>query len=139
MSKSLYLEKKILDAYFSGTALPSLPGTLYVALFTTSPTEGSDSGTEVSGGSYARKSITNNATNFPAATQTGSGPAVKKNAIAILFVTPTGSWGTIVAFGIYDASSGGNLLYWGSVIPNIVVVSGTPINVPINDLTITET
>lgn len=139
MSKSLYLEKRILDGYIGGTALPAIPGTLYFALFTTSPTEGNDTGVEVSGGSYARKGMTNNSSNFSAATQTGLHPANKTNAAVITFTTPTANWGIVVAFGIYDAAAAGNLLYWGVVTPNVNIVSGTPISIANTHLSITET
>lgn len=105
-SKSDYLENKILDHVLGGGDY-TRPATVYVGLFTTAPSD-TGGGTEVSGGSYARVAVTNNATNFPAASS-GS----KSNGTAITFPAATANWGTVVAFGIFDASSGGNLLYWG--------------------------
>ncbi len=137
-SKSVFLEKHLLDETFGNTAKPSRAN-LFFALFTVSPSESSDVGTEVSGGSYARVSVTNNSTNFPAATQSGTNPAQKQNATAITFPTATADWGTIVAFGIYDASTSGNLLYWGAVTPSQAIPNGSTFVIAINSLTVTET
>jgi hypothetical protein len=109
------------------------PATVYVALFTAAPTD-SGGGTEVTGGSYARAAVTNNATNWPAA----SGGA-KSNGTTITFATPTGSWGTVVAVGIFDASSGGNLLMWADLAVNKSVASGDVVEFPAGDLDVTLT
>lgn len=42
----------------------------------------------------------------------GTGPSSLTNGAAINFVTATANWGTVIAFGLYDASSSGNLLLW---------------------------
>jgi hypothetical protein len=94
---STYLANKWLDHLLNGTAF-SPPGTLYLGLFV--------SNVEVSGNSYSRKSVTNNATNFPAA----SGRA-KSLATEQLFADPSGSWGTVDEVRIFDALSGGNALF----------------------------
>ena len=131
-SKSDYLENKLLDYVFSATAYTP-PATLYVALFTVTPTD-AGGGTEVSGGSYARVAVTNNATNFPAASA-GS----KSNGTQITFPTPTANWGTIVAFGVFDAVTAGNLLYWGAISPSKTVNNGDPAPyIAVSGLTITE-
>lgn len=117
-SKSDYLENKVLDHVLGGGDF-TRPATAYIALFTVTPSD-SGGGTEVTGGSYARVAVTNNATNFPAA----SG-GTKSNGTDIVFTTATADWGTVVAFGIFDAASGGNLLYWGAVSPNKAVPNGS--------------
>lgn len=104
MSKSDYLESKVLD-HLLGRTTYTAPATVYVALYTTAPTD-AGGGTEVSGGGYARKAVTNDATNWPAA----SGGS-KANGTAIAFPEATANWGTVVAWGLFDASSDGNLLY----------------------------
>lgn len=43
---------------------------------------------------------------------TGTGPSSLVNTAAISFVTATANWGTVIAFGLYDASSSGDLLIW---------------------------
>ena len=125
-----YLENELLDHVF-GNAAYSAPATLYVGLFTATPND-AGGGTEVSGGSYARAAVTNNATNFPAA----SGGA-KSNGTAITFPMATGSWGTITSFGIFDAASGGNLLAWGALSVSRAVVNLDIVYFPAGDLDIT--
>jgi hypothetical protein len=65
-------------------------------------------GTEVSGGSYARKSM-------PAMTVSGTSPTEATNGAAVEFITATGSWGTVTHVGVFDASSSGNLLAWAAL------------------------
>lgn len=86
-------------------ALATRP-TLHVALFTVLPGEDGSGGTEVSGGSYARVATA------PAdwGDATLADPSAITNTNPISFPTATDAWGTVVAFGVYDASSGGNFL-----------------------------
>lgn len=129
--KSDYLEDELLDHVLGGGDY-TRPATVYVALFTAAPTD-AGGGTEASGGSYARASVTNNNTNWPAASS-GS----KSNGTAIDFPTATGNWGTIVAFAIFDNSSGGNMLYWNNVTTPKDVNSGDTASFPIGSITLTE-
>jgi hypothetical protein len=76
-----------------------------VALFTAAPTDVAASGTEVTGGSYARKSTA-------AADWNASSSGQSTNANAITFTTPTADWGDVVAVGLFDASTSGNCLAW---------------------------
>jgi hypothetical protein len=105
-SKSDFLELELLD-HVLGNAAYTAPATTHIALFTVAPTD-TGGGTEVTGGSYARVAFTNNATNWPAASS-----GLKQNGVAINFAQASADWGTVVAFGIFDASTSGNLLYWG--------------------------
>lgn len=116
-SFSDFLELELLDHVF-GNAAYTAPATLHVALFTVTPSD-SGGGTEVSGGSYARVAVTNNATNFPAASA-----GAKANGTAITFPAPTANWGTVVAFGIFDAASAGNLIAWGALTVNKTINNG---------------
>jgi hypothetical protein len=111
--KSDYLENKILDHTLRNTAYTS-PTTVYVGLFTVAPTD-AGGGTEVSGGAYARQSVA-----FDAA----SGGATANSAL-ITFPTATAAWGTVVAFGIFDQLTGGNLLYWGTITSQAVADTNT--------------
>ena len=131
MSKSNYLENEILDHILGGGDY-TRPATVYVGLHTSNPDE-DDSGTEVSGGSYARVSVTNNATNWPAA----SGGA-KSNGTAVTFPTASASWGTVTHFGIYDAASAGNLLYYGALTASKSIDSGDTAEFAIGEIDITE-
>jgi len=64
---------------------------------------------EVSGGSYARVATASATWN---AASTGADPTTISNAATITFATATASWGNVVAFGLYDALTSGNLLAW---------------------------
>lgn len=89
------------------TAVPTLP-TVSLALFTAVGTDAGTGFTEVTGGSYAR--VTTAGATWNAAS--GSAPSSITNATAITFTTATANWGTAIAFGLYDASTSGNLLAW---------------------------
>lgn len=97
-----------------GTAY-SLPSTMYLALSTTEITTavgGATGGfTEVSGGGYARIAITSSSTNWTVSTSTY--PSLCSNAVAQAFAQATASWGTVVSWAILDASTAGNILFYG--------------------------
>lgn len=110
-----YMENKLVDQIFRGQAY-SFPSTLYIGLLTTAPSD-VGGGVEVSGGSYARQAIATSLANFAGtqsagstAASSGTGGATSNN-VAITFPTPSAGWGTVVAFGIYDALTGGNLMF----------------------------
>lgn len=135
-SFSDYLELELLDHVLGGADY-TRPATVYVALFTDSNTATQrDAGTvtEVAGNNYARVSVTNNSTNFPAASGT---TATKSNGTAITFPQASGSWGTVTAFGIYDASSSGNLLMWGDLTTSKAIGSGDTPSFAASGITIT--
>jgi hypothetical protein len=123
-----YLENKLVDHIFRGQSF-SAPATLYVALFTAAPSD-SGGGTEVSGGSYARASVSSSLANW-AGTQsagsttasTGTGGATSNNG-AITFASPTANWGTVTHFGIFDAASSGNLLFHGALTASKTINNG---------------
>lgn len=123
MSFSNYLENKVLLHVFGATAYTA-PTTLYCALFTSDPGE-AGTGTEVSGGSYARQTI--------AFTVTGSQAS---NTAAVEFPTATASWGTITYAAVYDAVSGGNLLASGALTTSKAIASGDVLRIPAGDFDI---
>jgi hypothetical protein len=96
---SNYLENALINATLRNTSYTS-PTTVYVALYTTDPTD-ADTGTEVSGGSYARQAVT-----FGSPSN-----GVSTNSASVTFPTASGNWGTVTHIGIRDASTAGNLLY----------------------------
>lgn len=133
-SKSNYLEAELLDHVLGGADF-SRPATVYIALYTAAPTD-AGGGTEVTGGSYARVAVTNDATAWPAATP--GAPSSKQNGSAFTFVTATANWGTVVAFAILDAASGGNFLYWGDLTTTKSVENGDTAEFAVGGITITE-
>ncbi len=98
-----YAAHKLFDLTLSGAAFSS-PATGYLSLHTAT-LNSAGAGTEASGGSYARKSVTLNTTNFPSASAAAIALAVRQT-----FAAASGSWGTCSDMGLWDASSGGNLL-----------------------------
>jgi threonine dehydrogenase-like Zn-dependent dehydrogenase len=100
---------------------------LYVGLYTAAPTD-AGGGTQVTGGSYARVSV--------AFTVSGTG-TLCTNSAAVEFAAATASWGTIVAVGVFDASTSGNLLAWADLAVNKTIESGDIFRIPTGDLDIT--
>lgn len=98
------------------------PPAIYLALFTVAPSD-AGGGTEVTGGSYARVQVSQLDASWAAPSGT---PSATSNSAAITFPSPTANWGTIVAIGIFDAASGGNLLAWELQTPNKTVNNGDP-------------
>lgn len=132
MSFADFLENELLDHVW-GNAAFSPAATLYVGLSTTTPNDDGTNITEPSGGAaYARVAVTNNATNWPAA----SGGA-KSNGIAIDFPTATGSWGTVTHFFVADAGAGGNIYGSGALTVAKTIDSGDTASFAIGDLDIT--
>lgn len=123
-----YLENKLIDQVFRAQTAPTITA-LHVALLTAAPTD-SGGGTEVSGGSYARVNLAPSLANW-AGTQsagsttasTGTGGTTSNNA-AITFAAPTANWGVITSWGIYDASTAGNLLWYGNLSVSKTVNNG---------------
>lgn len=130
-SKSDYLENKLLNHVLGGEDY-SRPATVYIALYTVAPTD-AGGGTEVSGASYARAAVANNATNFPAAAGGG-----KANGTVIEFVRAEENWGTIVAWGIFDAATGDNLMFWGAVTEEREIQNGDMARIAVGGISLTE-
>ena len=126
-----FLELEVLDHVFSA-ATYTAPATMHVGLSTTTITDAGGNITEPSGGSYARVSVTNNATNWPAAAA-----GAKANGAAFTFPAATASWGTVTDFFISDAASGGNILCYGVLTTPKTIDSGDTASFAIGDFDIT--
>lgn len=128
-SKNDYFELEILKwATGQVNDLGTAP-TPYIALYTVAPTD-AGGGTEVSGGSYARQDSSGK-WGAPA------GGAVANNA-EIAFPQASGDWGTVVAFAILDAVSGGNFLYWADLTASKTVNNGDTFKFPSASIDLTE-
>lgn len=130
---SNYLENKLLDHTLRyGTAPYTGASTIYLGLFTNDSTNAAanlEAGTltdEVSGGSYARKAVT-----FAAA----SGGSSATNA-TVTFDAATANWGTITHVAVMDASTSGNVLFWGAVTTSKTIETGDTFQVSSGNLTI---
>jgi len=123
-SMSDYLENKLIDHIFRATSY-TMPATLYIALYTASPTD-TGGGTEVTGGSYARVALNPSVSNWLSTNGTASGASsgtggTTSNNATITFPAPTANWGSITHVAITDASSAGNVLFWSALtIPKTV-------------------
>ncbi len=120
-----YLENEILD-HILGTGAYTMPSTVYVGLSTGSFND-DNSGTELSGSGYARQSIAFNAASSGTADNSG----------AVDFPAATGSWGTVSHFGLFDASTSGNLLIHGALTASKTVATGDIFRIAAGDMDIT--
>lgn len=136
-----YLENKLVDQLFRGQSAPTT-STLYVGLLTAAPSD-SGGGTEVSGNNYSRVAVTSSLANWAgtqsaASTTASSGTGGQtSNNNAITFATPSGTWGTVSHFGIYDAATDGNLLFWGSLTISKTINQSDTVTFPAASLSIT--
>lgn len=122
---SNYLEDALINATLRNTSYTS-PATVYISLHTADPTD-AGTGTEVSGGSYARQSAT-----FAAP----SNGASATNA-DVTFPQATGNWGTIGWIGIWDALTTGNLLYHTALDASKAIDTGDIFKIASGSLTVT--
>ena len=122
---SNYLEAALINATLRNTTYTSV-ATVYVSLWTTDPTD-AGSGTEVSGGSYARTAVT-----FGAPSN-----GTSLNNADVTFPTATASWGTVGWIGINDALSSGNLLYHTPLDTAKTIDSGDIFKISTGNLSVT--
>lgn len=124
-SLSNYAEDKLND-HLLGTTAFTMPATVYLALYTTDPTD-ADTGTEVSGGAYARQTIAFSASSGGAAS----------NSADVTFPVATANWGIVTHIGLRDASTGGNLLAHGALSTSKQIDTDDQFVMPSTDLTST--
>lgn len=132
MGKSNYLEDKLLN-WIKGTAFGTAPSAVYVGLFSVTPAD-SGGGTEVTTtiDATGRKAVT-----FGSIT-TNTGANTMANNADVDFGDADGA-ATLVAFGIFDASSAGNLLYWAPLTGQpITIVTGNLVKFATGALVVSE-
>jgi hypothetical protein len=122
---SNYLENALVNAVLRNTTYTS-PATVYVALFTTDPTD-AGSGTELSGSAYARTAVT-----FGAPSN-----GVTTNSADVTFATATASWGVVTHIGLYDALTSGNLLFHTPLDSSKTIDSGDIFKIASGSLSVT--
>ena len=123
MSFSNTFENRVLTWVFT-TGSATRPTSWHVALFTSNPAE-DGSGTEVSGGGYARQS----------ATFTVTGNAAT-NSAALEYPVATAPYGTVTHVGVYDASTGGNLIAYAALTSSKSIDTDDVLRIPAGDLDI---
>ena len=129
MPASNYVKTGTLDAWLNSQAF-SMPSTLYAALYLTNP-GAANTGTEVSGAGYTRATVS------PTAASISGDVAISSNNAVVQFPEATGAWGTPTYFGIFDAFTGGNLLFYGSLPTTFAVTTGMAPKFNIGELRIT--
>ena len=116
MPASNYVKNNSLDFWVRKQSI-SQPSSVWVALYTTNPTA-ADTGTEVSGGGYARQQVT-----FTSPTISGD-VALVQNVSDIVFPQLTASAGVAAYVGLRDASAGGHLLFYEALPTSITLAQG---------------
>lgn len=119
-----FAENLYLDHILGNSESP--PEARYLALYIAAPSD-AGGGTEVSGNGYARQLV-----EFDAA---ASGAAANSNVPQ--FAASGGAWGTVTHFGVFDASSGGNLMFWAPLATSRVVNNGDTLEFAAGDIDVT--
>ena len=122
-----FLEVALLNSTLNGAAFTPVNNP-YISLHTADPTD-AGTGTEVSGGSYARV-----ASSFAVASGTGGSVASDADAT---FPTATATWGTVGWIGLWDAASSGNMLYHTALDASKTIDSGDVFKITTGNLTVT--
>ena len=125
MSFSNTFETHVLQYVFTTDSV-TRPTAWYVGLFTADPTDTGSGATEISGNNYSRVSATFSVSGATATTTA-----------AVEFSAATGSWGTISHIGIFDASSGGNLIAHSALSASKAIGTGDVFRIPTGDLDVT--
>lgn len=122
-----YAEKLVLD-WLMTTGSATRPSAWYIGLFTAAPDD-TGGGIEVSGSGYSRKTASFNAAATPGGTTS--------NSAVVSWTAAGGNYGTVTHIGIFDASTGGNLLWHGGLTTPKTVNDGDTIQFSAGNLTLT--
>ena len=122
---SNYLENALINGTLRATTFTA-PAAVYVSLHTADPTD-AGSGTEVTGGSYARQAATFGAPSNGASTTTAD----------ITYPQATAGYGTVTHIGIFDALTTGNLLYHSPLNTSKTIETGDIFKITSGSLTVT--
>ena len=133
-----YFEGKTLEALSTLGTLNFATGAVtagsggYIGLLTAAPSD-SASGTEVStsGTAYGRVQVGDTGQGE----FTGSAGSVSNDA-EFKWADATADWGTITHVGLYDASTGGNLLVYGTLQAPVEILNGDIFKIPASGFTI---
>lgn len=150
---SNFAENKLIDWFFRAQAIGITgataaagtgPANLYIGLHNgTALGATPDAGTftEVSGANYGRATVVSSLANW-AGTQ-GAGTTVASsgtggttsNNNAITFATPSATWGTVTGVGVFDAVTGGNLLFYSDLTASKTINASDSVSFPAGSLT----
>jgi len=133
---SNYTEDKTLDFWLkANSATTTAPATVYVALFNSDDSAGGtaenlEAGTitdECGGGAYARQSVTFG---------TVSGGSVSNSGNVTFPAATDGNWGTITHVAVMDASTSGEVLFYGALDTSKTIDSGDTFQITTGNLTV---
>lgn len=141
-----YLRNKLVDWFHRGQAYTP-PATMYIKLVTTTPNAAA-AGTEVTFTGYTPQSIASStsawaATNADASTtnpSTGTNGTTSNNGILDYGTAGSAGSAAVTHWEAWDASSGGNRLFWGEIVDGTglaaprTISSGDPVSFPISYL-----
>lgn len=139
---SNYLSNKLIDLILRGQAY-TWPSSLWQAALSAEPNN-AGGGTEVGGGvNYARLEFVSSLAAWSATqaagttvASTGTGGRLSNNAVRV-FAAPTGPWGVIGWSELLDASTVGNLMFWGALAAPKTIGIGRPLTFAADSIGIT--
>lgn len=128
MSQLSDYAENLLANFLANNQTATRPTAWHVGLFTVAPSD-AGGGTEVSTTStgYSRQAFTFGAASGGQVANTNSGS----------FGPASASWGTVSHFGVFDAPTGGNLLWWGSLTTSRTIASGESATFAVGAFTLT--
>jgi hypothetical protein len=135
-SASDYLENAIINSVLRGATFPT-PSNVFLSLHTADPTDANDDSTEVLADWYVRQDTSKDGELSAAWTAPANG--VSRNALSIQFPPVTGATVTVTHVGLYDAPTGGNLLYHSALAPAKTLEADDVLTVATNAFTIVTT
>lgn len=127
---SSYMEQKILN-WVKGTTFATAPTNVYVALFSSDPTD-AGTGTEVTTTVHSGGRV---AATFGTIATLGGSSSISNSAV-VDFGASAGAV-TVSHFGLYDASSSGNLIMFGPLTASKTLAAGDEAKFNTGDLTLT--
>lgn len=137
-----YVENNVTDFVLRAQTW-TIPSALYWGLSSTACSD-SSTGTELSGGSYARVSFTRSLANWSGTQSAGSTTAStgtggqSSNNVAFNYPTPTAGQGTASHFFLIDSASGaGNLYLCQALTTSKTINTGDTVSFPVGAITVT--
>ena len=131
MPLSNYSKQGTINFWFRNQSVTQ-PSSVYVALYSTDPT-GANTGTEISGGGYARQPAV-----FGAPTISGN-QAIAQNTAVINFPQLTAAVGTAAYIALLDAASSGNLIAYAALPTSLQLNAGFQPYIAVGDLRVLAT
>lgn len=131
--KADFAELKVI-AHLLGKRTLTVPDSYFIRLYTAMPDDAGTGGTSPAGNGYTPLEVVNNTTNFII-----NGDNIIENGVAFTFPPASGgNWGSIVGFGLWSASSGGNAWFINELENPVTINDGQIFKFEAGDLVFTE-